>query len=309
MWENKIVGIRGSYRNLAFPKHKDFVLVDTIPNVNDVQNVKAFIQTSVCGIEKKTRCDQYNFIVSQNKPIIVVEQATFRQNYKTKPEEDCYYKFGLNHYNRKLGYFANKNSPPDRWRKIQLENNIDIKPWKNKGDYILILLQNPSDTSLNTIIKEYGCYTKWLKILIKNIRNITDEDILIRQHPLFIANKNRKLYDLSFLQEDYINIHLSYPTYEKTFYDDFSNARVAIGYNSGSLIETVCFGIPTITLSEEGFSFPVSYHGLKILKQEKINCTIDRNQWLYDCAYTQWKISEINEGIPHNRLLDTMGLE
>ena len=299
MWENKIIGIRGSYRNLSFPKHKDFILLDNIPNVNNVKNVKAFIQMNVCGIIKTTRCDQYNFIANQNKPIIVVEQATFRQNYKSKPEEDCYYKFGLNHYNKNLGYFANKNSPPDRWLKIQKENKIEIKPWKNQGEYILILLQNPNGTSLNSIIKEYGNYTKWIQTLIKNIRDITDEDILIRKHPSF---KIEKFNDLTFLKEKYNNIYFSCPL-EKSFYDDFDGARVAVGYNSGSLIETVCFGIPTITLSEEGFSFPVSYHELNILKEKKINCSIDRNQWLYDCAYSQWKISEIDDGIPHRRLL------
>jgi hypothetical protein len=35
-----------------------------------------------------------------------------------------------------------------------------------------------------------------------------------------------------------------------------------------------------------------------------IRCDFDRTQWLYDCAYTQWTMEEINSGIVHRRLLD-----
>ena len=45
------------------------------------------------------------------------------------------------------------------------EQNIDIKPWRNKGNYILLCLQNPTDTSLNDL------YTPEMKdkLINKNI--------------------------------------------------------------------------------------------------------------------------------------------
>ena len=59
-----------------------------------------------------------------------------------------------------------------------------------------------------------------------------------------------------------------------------------------------------VNLDKSSFSWPVSYHTLDILAQNVIECNFDRTQWLYDCAYTQWTLDEINKGIVHKRLLD-----
>ena len=87
-------------------------------------------------------------------------------------------------------------------------------------------------------------------------------------------------------------------------YEDLKNAWACVTFSSNAATEAICEGIPVVNLHESSFSWPVSYHTLDILKGDMIKCNFKREQWLYDCAYTQWTMEEINSGKVHRRLLD-----
>ena len=89
-----------------------------------------------------------------------------------------------------------------------------------------------------------------------------------------------------------------------SLYEDFKKAWACVTFSSNAATEAVCEGIPVINLDNSSFSWPVSYHTLDILTNPVIECNFDRTQWLYDCAYTQWTLEEINKGMVHKRLLD-----
>mgnify|MGYP006146225839 FL=1 len=300
-----IVGIKGAFSTEAmfiFPKHKDFKLIE----YKESHNADVYIQTNVLGVMKKKNAEIYQFILDQNKPRIVVEQATFRKNLDIEKSDDYYFRVGLNHYTFDEGIFKNENSPSDRWEQIQKEQDIEIKPWKKKGDYILILTQNPIDTSLNNIVKKPGDYENFIRSTIENISKYTDEDILIRPHPRFTFRFNKDtLKDINvknkvMFSENLNNFNVT--NGGEDIYKDLENARVAISYSSNSLTEAICEGVPCISLSKTSHAYPVSFHTLDVLRHKELP-EFDRTQWLYDCSYTQWKMSELNSGIVHERLL------
>ena len=301
-----IVGIKGAFSTEAmfiFPKHKDFKLIE----YKESHNADVYIQTNVLGVMKKKNAEIYQFILDQNKPRIVVEQATFRKNLDIEKSDDYYFRVGLNHYTFDEGIFKNENSPSDRWEQIQKEQDIDIKPWKKKGDYILILTQNPIDTSLNNLVKKPGDYENFIRSTIENISKYTDEDILIRPHPRFTFRFNKDtLKDINvknkvMFSENLNNFNVT--NGGEDIYKDLENARVAISYSSNSLTEAICEGVPCISLSKTSHAYPVSFHTLDVLRHKELP-EFDRTQWLYDCSYTQWKMSELNSGIVHERLLN-----
>ena len=309
----KIIGITGAFREEAlfvFPTHRDFKLIDFNNKKlleKESKRADAFVQTNVLGAMKTKKNEEYQWVLKQNKPRIVFEQATFRRNLDIKNSNEYYYRVGLNHYTYDEGDFKNTNSPSDRWLQIQKEQNIDIKPWKKKGDYILLLTQNPIDTSLNNLVKREGDYENYLRQQIINISKVTDEDILIRFHPRFVDRLQKyKFDDLDINNKIYFSNNLN--NYNITnggtdFYKDLENARVVVSYSSNGLIEAACEGVPVITESKTSHAWPIAFHSLDILKEKQLP-EIDRTQWLYDCAYTQWKLSEINSGIVHKRLLN-----
>ncbi len=306
-----IIGIEGSFRlemGWQFPEHKDFMLCnfDAAKRL-DMKNVDAFIQTNVLGFIKNNMKDQHDFMDSTGKPRIVVEQAVFRKNIDFDKPETNYYKVGLNHFTYNEGKFFNHNSPSDRWNIIQKEQDIEIKPWRHDryddSKYILLLLQNPIDTSLNPLYERGEKYEEWVSKTIKQIRNITGKKIKVRLHPRFQSRFEK--FDLS--EADMVSNN--YDGWNKSnggnsLYEDFEKAWACVTFSSNAATEAVCEGIPVINLDNSSFSWPVSYHTLDILTNPVIECNFDRTQWLYDCAYTQWTLEEINKGIVHKRLLD-----
>ena len=306
-----IIGIEGSFRlemGWQFPEHKDFMLCnfDAAKRL-DMKNVDAFIQTNVLGFIKNNMKDQHDFMDSTGKPRIVVEQAVFRKNIDFDKPETNYYKVGLNHFTYNEGKFFNHNSPSDRWEKIQKEQDIEIKPWRHDryddSKYILLLLQNPIDTSLNPLYERGEKYEEWVSKTIKQIRNITGKKIKVRLHPRFQSRFEK--FDLS--EADMISNN--YDGWNKSnggnsLYEDFEKAWACVTFSSNAATEAICEGIPVVNLDNSSFSWPVSYHTLDILTNPVIECNFDRTQWLYDCAYTQWTLEEINKGIVHKRLLD-----
>jgi len=306
-----IIGIEGSFRlemGWQFPEHKDFMLCnfDAAKRL-DMKNVDAFVQTNVLGFIKNNMKDQHDFMDSTGKPRIVVEQAVFRKNIDFDKPETNYYKVGLNHFTYNEGKFFNHNSPSDRWKRIQKEQDIEIKPWRHDryddSKYILLLLQNPIDTSLNPLYERGEKYEEWVSKTIKQIRNITGKKIKVRLHPRFQSRFEK--FDLS--EADMVSNN--YDGWNKSnggnsLYEDFEKAWACVTFSSNAATEAVCEGIPVINLDNSSFSWPVSYHTLDILTNPVIECNFDRTQWLYDCAYTQWTLEEINKGIVHKRLLD-----
>ena len=101
-----IIGIRGAFSTEAmfiFPKHKDFKLVEYPDRHNHKADV--YIQTNVLGVMKRKNAEKYQFILDQNKPKIVIEQATFRKNLDIEKPDDYYFRVGLNHYTFNDGIF------------------------------------------------------------------------------------------------------------------------------------------------------------------------------------------------------------
>jgi hypothetical protein len=307
-----IVGIEGSFRlemGWQFPEHKDFMLCnfDAAKRL-DMKTVDAFIQTNVLGFLKNNMKDQHEFMDSTGKPRIVVEQAVFRKNIDFDRPETNYYKVGLNHFTYNKGIFYNQDSPSDRWKRIQKEQDIQIKPWRQDyyydNKYILFLLQNPIDTSLNPLIDRGEKYDEWIVKTIKQIKKITNKKVKIRLHPRFQSK-----YDVTELSKVADNVSQNYDGWNKSnggqsLYEDFENAWACVTFSSNAATEAICEGIPVVNLDNSSFSWPVSYHTLDILAGNVIECNFNRTQWLNDCAYTQWTLEEINSGIVHKRLLN-----
>ena len=256
-----------------------------------------FVQTNIVGSKKRKYQPIYEYIIESGKPWIVAESAVFRKNMKIPPASDAYHRYSWYSYLRDEAEYCNENSPGDRWATIQKEQNIEIKPWRTSGEYVLLCLQKPGDSSLARLITQYGSYDAFISAILKQIQAHTDRKIRIRLHPL---RQDRQQEAIALADIDFQRVEISPNSGVgngleggAALQKDFDDAYAVVGFNSNALTESVCEGIPTFSLCPGSMALPMGTSDLSLLEDPKMP---DRTQWLYDLAYCQWKESEVASG-------------
>lgn len=220
------------------------------------------------------------------KPVVVIETPLLKRKITDKHEQ---YRFGLNHYMNKLADFKNKNSKPDRFNKL----NLEIKPWRKKTDngHILITCQNLNDASLFGIN-----FSLWLSNTIKHLILRTKRKIIVRDHP---ENKT----SLKKLLNNFFIAHTDQVEYQTSgdIKSALKNAHCTISYTSGSSIDSILEGVPVIPGSEYNFVWDISSHSLDDVENPRCD---KREQLLYDLAYAQWSVKEIENGTAWEHLFN-----
>jgi len=269
---------------------------------NEIKNTAdCFFQINVK--KHKTRnSPEYQFIEKSKKPVMVCESNLFRKNsYPISDSQNCYFRLGWNHFLR-CGNFNNQNSPSDRWTKIKKLQNLEVKDWRKNGNHILLVLQKPGDSTLNSLYKNYKNYHNWIQDTINQIRKHSDREILIRPHLLttklnywqFESNVNK--VSISKVFRDRTNLEGG-----KSLEKDLENAWAVVGYNSNSMVESTLAGIPTFPLDYDSIIWDISNKNL-LKNLENPDIDIDRTQWCYDAGYMIWSKEEIRHGVAWNHL-------
>ena len=79
------------------------------------------------------------------------------------------------------------------------------------------------------------------------------------------------------------------------------NAHCAVAYTSGSSIDAILEGVPVIPTSQYNFVWEISSHSLNDIENPKMG---EREQLLYNLAYAQWSVQEIQQGKPWEHLYE-----
>lgn len=279
------------------------VQVVSFSDKKTIQSADIFLQTNIKGGKREKKLGNiYQYVLDSSKPFICVESAVFRRNMPVPPNPKAYHRWSWTSYFRDEGDYCNENSPSDRWNQIRKDQNIEIKPWKTNGDYVLLVLQRPGDTSLTKLIAKHGTYENFISYTIKEIRKNTDREILIRPHP------SRKQIQIKIIESINLKgIRISdTPSREGALsggdglYKDFSDACAVVGFNSNALTESVCEGIPTFSMCPSSMAWDVSNKSLENLENPVL---FERQQWLNNLGYCQWREDECFEGLPLQHLL------
>lgn len=153
-----------------------------------------------------------------------------------------------------------------------------MKPWKNGGDYVLIMGQKPGDMSLGGL-----CLTPWYKETAQALREIHGLPVFLRPHP--VALKQGK-----WVSPPGVEIM------DGTLEDALEGAALCVTWNSNSATEAVMAGVPTIVMDIGAPAYPVTGHKLTEIVRP------DRRIWAERLAWCQWSLDEIATGEPWARL-------
>ena len=299
--DSLVVGIEEMYRNHPIPNLPNFKIVPWADQ-DTIQSADVLIQNNIISQKRKKFKKYYQYVLDSNKPFIVTESAVFRRNMKGPGSPGAYHRYSWTSYFQDEGNYCNENSPSDRWLRIQREQNIEIKDWKTIGEYILVVLQRPGDSSLKNLLEKHGSYENFLGFTLNEIKKYTDRPIRVRMHPL---RQDRQLQVLK-----NFNVDISTNTLGSSqsaglleggdgLYEDFRNAYAVVGFNSNALTESICEGIPTFSMCASSMAWDCSNKDLKDIENPKL---FDRSQWLNNLGYCQWREDEIARGDPWEHL-------
>lgn len=229
-----------------------------------------------------------NDVITNAKNYIVIETPLLNRKI-VKQSNHEYYRIGLNGFLNGEGNFNAENSNADRLR----EFNIDLQDWKTNGNEILILLQLPGDASLRN--SDHG---EWLLDTVDQIRAQTDTTINIRFHPAMSEKGHENFFsDIGkIVFRNHANIKWS-DGKQSTLQEDFENASVCVTYSSGSAIDAVIAGVPTIAVDEGNFAYPICSKTIDDINSPYLSTLDERTQWLQELSYCQWSRAEMANGI------------
>lgn len=235
----------------------------------------------------KDRADKHHRVkqelVKCNKPFIVIETPLIGRGPVSNVLQDDWYRIGLNGFLADTGNFNNKAKPSDRWEKISKELNVELKPWKTRGEYIVVALQLPGDASLRG-----RNISEWAYDIIRRIRELSSRKIILRTPQL------DRDFDTEYINRAVAlgNVEVQRGTKEN-LNSTIDGALFTVSYSSGFGIESVIRGVPVVVCDIGSFALPMSTPLEEIFTSPR---TPDRQQWLNNLSYAQWSISEIESG-------------
>jgi hypothetical protein len=273
---------------------------ESIYKFNDHTNYEAdcFYQTNLLKPKflGEERLDlfgkKYQYILDSQKPFIVSESAPFR-------EYNNYLRFAWSSYGWTDAECNNKTVGNERWNKFVKETNISIKDWKSQGDDIVIMGQKEGDSALTHMYNTYETFYDWVIDVILQIRNYSDRRIVIRPHPRNLS-RGVKLATRIANDPKMKNVILSENLTKggnqggEGLEADFNRAYCVITFNSLSGVEAVTRGIPVFALDNMSMVWPIAHRDFSQI--EKLDYTIDLQQWKNKIAYTMWNRKEVSSG-------------
>lgn len=227
-------------------------------------------------------------IATNSKTFICIETPLLNRKVY---HENVYFRIGVDGFLNNQGKFIDDAENYDSKRLDSL--GIQWQGWKNTpSGHIVLLLQLPGDASLrgNNIYE-------WAMITIKHIRQLTDKKILIRPHPLAPLRNGEEFYDFFFAvhKEKISNVEFV-DTTATSLLENLNLAYCTVTFTSGSAIDSVLNGIPTIATDPGNFAFEIGSNYIDDINNVKLSNPETINKWLRRLSYSQWSEQEMRSG-------------
>ena len=170
------------------------------------------------------------------------------------------------------GYGAFPPTPHDGGERFNTHHGYLMQPWRDGGDYVLIIGQVPGDASLKgrDLRPWYADCARRAKVF--------GLPIVFRPHPLAHRRGGVHAVPGTVMQQG-------------TLGEALAGAAVTIVYNSNTAVESVLAGVPTICMDRGSMAYDMCSHDF-----DAPLIRPDRMQWAHTLAWRQWSLDEISSG-------------
>jgi hypothetical protein len=174
--------------------------------------------------------------------------------------------------------YANTNSNDHKWQEIKAKLGLDLQPWRDHGNHVLVCLQRDGGWSMKGTDM-----AAWTYRTVRRLRDLTARPIVIRPHP-------KHLMDLSTLTR-LPGVTQSRPGH--SLQQDLSGAWAAVFCNSSSSVAAALAGVPVFADDDDCVAWAVANSDLARIETPDMP---DRIQWLNDLCASHWTDSESRSG-------------
>lgn len=225
--------------------------------------------------------------LARNRYVISADSNLFLYAVGKQNSPHHYLRYSFNGIFANTGIYCDLNPDPDRWKKIQTDLKIQVKPYRTSGSHILILLQRDGGWSM----KNQPVLT-WLTNTLDQIRRHSDRPIIIRPHP---GDKRIKTHlNQSFFQKNFINPSAIKISENTDLISDLKNSWVVVNHNSSAVVGAAIEGYP-VFVTDPDASQCADIANKKFSKIEN-PVLPDRQSWLERISQFHWNFSELQSG-------------
>ena len=208
--------------------------------------------------------------------------------YKNKENPGYWLRYSYDGIFANTGEYCDQSPDPDRWKKIQTECGVQLQPWRQSGNHILICLQRDGGWSMAG-----WDVIDWAIKTIIEIRKYSDRVIRVRPHP---GDKRAVKYCDRLLKlcqgRRLTQIEISQST--TSLLDDFTNCWAVVNHNSGPGVAAVIEGIPVIlTDPDRSQARDVATQGLHRIENPDMP---NRDSWIQRISQFHWSHAELQSG-------------
>ena len=203
--------------------------------------------------------------------------------YKDGANPHKYLRYSFNGVFPATGIYCNENPENTNWENIKRHYNMNLKPWRNNGNHILITMQRPLGWSMRGVD-----LMKWLETTFTKIRTYSDRPIIIRWHPG--DWKSYPKYEL--LLKKY---KVTVSPKERHITEDLVNCWALVCHNSTPSAVAPIEGIPAFITD-----FPIYSQGGDVANTDfsrlENPLLLDREQWIRKLAQCHWSFEDLKSG-------------
>ena len=238
-----------------------------------------------------------------SKHVMAIDNSLFV--YRDQAYLYNYLRYSMDGVYANTGYYFDRDVDETRWEKIKKDLSIEVKPWRNTGDHVLLCLQRSNGFSFNY---ERGMLD-WLTKTILDITKVTDRKIIIRKHPgdgrlhnvvqKVIANFNNNNSKIP--RNSKTTKNKIFATSNTRIEDDLKNAWCCLVYNSSPSVVSTIEGVPVFLLDpnpKKSQAYHMSNTDLGLI--ETPNMPDNRQEWLEKLAMSHFSYEDVENGLLYN---------
>ena len=185
------------------------------------------------------------------------------------------------------GEYCNSFPDPERWNVIKRHYGLELQPWREQGNYILLCLQRDGGWSMSG-----SNVVDWAMTTVKIIRQYSDLPILVRGHPGDKRNQQQvKIISERCRQKNIKKVHA---TQNQHLMDDLRYCWAVVNHNSSPAVAAAIEGIPVfVTDPDRSQARAVANTDFSKIGNPEL---FDRQRWIESIAQFHWSHAEVRSG-------------